>query len=192
MSRSSDDKPAGDNLILIGMPAVGKSTAGVLLAKCMGYAFVDTDLLIQTGEQARLEQIIAKIGLEPFCDLEARYILSLAVRRTVIATGGSVIYRRQAMVHLQALGKVLFLDIALAPLIERLNSPDARGVVHLPGQTIDMLYCQRRPLYLQYAHKTIDCTHCTPEQVVGKIVTAGDSFTKGRKDRGRHRRIEQG
>lgn len=164
---------AGNNLILIGMPAVGKSTVGVLLAKRMGFAFVDTDLLIQTGEQARLEQIIAKIGLEPFCDLEARYIQSLSTGRTVIATGGSVIYRRQAMAHLKVLGNVVFLDIAPAPLIERLNSPDARGVVHLPGQTIDMLYSQRRPLYQQYAHMTIDCTHCTPEQVAGKIVAAG-------------------
>jgi len=171
MQISLKDKPAGDNLILIGMPAVGKSTVGVLLAKCMGFAFADTDLLIQTGEQARLEQIISKIGLEPFCDLEARYILSLAVRRTVIATGGSVIYRRPAMEHLQALGKVIFLDIALASLIERLSSPDARGVVQFPGQTIDMLYSQRRPLYQQYAHATIDCTHCTPEQVVGKILS---------------------
>jgi shikimate kinase len=167
------NKPAGDNLILIGMPAVGKSTVGVLLAKRLGFAFVDTDLIIQTGEQARLEQIIAKIGLEPFCDLEARYILSLAAGRTVIATGGSVIYRRRAMAHLQSLGTVVFLDIEPAPLIERLNSPDARGVVHLPGQTVEMLYSQRRPLYQRYAHITIDCTHCTPEQVVGRIVTAG-------------------
>jgi shikimate kinase len=160
----------GDNLILIGMPAAGKSTIGVILAKRLGMAFVDTDLLIQTGEQARLEQIIVQRGLQSFCDLEARYIQKLACRRTVIATGGSVIYRQQAMAHLQGLGKVLFLDIALDPLIERLSSLDARGVVHLPGQTIDGLYAERHPLYLKYAHMTIDCTCCTPEQIVGKIM----------------------
>lgn len=162
---------SGDNLVLIGMPAVGKSTIGVILAKRLGFAFVDTDLLIQTGEQARLEQIIVRKGLNAFCDLEAGYIRKLSTRRTVIATGGSVIYRRTAMTHLRALGKVIFLDIEPAPLIERLNSLDARGVVYLPGQTIDSLYAERRPLYLQYAHVTIECTRQTPEQVIQKIVT---------------------
>ncbi len=163
---------AGDNIILIGMPAVGKSTIGVLLAKRLGLAFVDTDLLIQTGEGARLEQIIAKIGLETFCDLESRYVQSLNIERTVIATGGSVIYRAQAMAHLQTLGRVFFLDIRLAPLIERLNSLDTRGVVYLPGQTIEMLYTERRPLYQRYAHTTIQCTGCAPDQVARKIAAA--------------------
>ena len=174
MEPFSKKESSGDNLILIGMPAVGKSTIGVLLAKRMGFAFVDTDLIIQTGEKACLEQIIAKIGLQPFCDLEAGYIQKLSVQRSIIATGGSVIYRPQAMAHLQALGKVIFLDIALAPLIDRLGSLDARGVVYLPGETIDVLYRERRPLYERYAHKTIDCTHCTPEQVVAKIFAAVD------------------
>jgi shikimate kinase len=162
--------PASDNLILIGMPAVGKSTIGVLLAKRLGLGFIDTDLLIQTGEQARLQTIIAQSGLQRFCDLEARYIQALATERTVIATGGSVVYRHAAMAHLQALGRVLFLDIALAPLAERLDGLDARGVVYLPGQTIETLYDERRPFYQRYAHTTIDCTHCTPEQVVRKIL----------------------
>jgi len=172
MDAASKNESSGDNLILIGMPAVGKSTIGVLLAKRLGFAFLDTDLLIQTGEQARLEQIIAKIGLQDFCSLEARYIRKLSARRTVIATGGSVIYRKTAMAHLQALGRIIFLDSAPAPLVQRLNSLDARGVVHLPGQTIDMLYAERRPLYQKYAHTTIDCTHCTPEAAVGRIIAA--------------------
>ena len=165
-------QPASDNLILIGMPAVGKSTIGVLLAKRLGLDFLDTDLMIQTGELARLQTLIARDGLQRFCDLEARYIQALAPERTVIATGGSVVYRGGAMTHLQALGRVLFLDIALAPLTARLDSLDARGVVYLPGQTIDTLYAERRPLYQRYAHATIDCTHCTPEQVIRKIVAA--------------------
>lgn len=172
MDATSKNESSGDNLILIGMPAAGKSTIGVLLAKRLGFAFLDTDLLIQTGEQARLEQIIAKIGLQPFCDLEAGYIQKLFIGRTIVATGGSVIYRPRAMSHLQAMGKVIFLDIALAPLIHRLNSLDARGVVYLPGQTIDMLYRERRPLYQRYAQITIDCSHCTPEQVIGKIMAS--------------------
>ena len=165
-------QPASDNLILIGMPAVGKSTVGVLLAKRLGLGFLDTDLMIQTGEHARLQTLIARDGLQRFCDLEARYIQALAPERTVIATGGSVVYRQVAMAHLQALGKVLFLDTALAPLAERLDSLETRGVVYLPGQTIATLYSERRPLYRRYAHTSVDCTHCTPEQVVRKILAA--------------------
>lgn len=158
-----------DNIVLIGMPAVGKSTIGVLLAKRLGFAFVDTDLLIQTGERARLAEIIARIGLQPFCDLESQYVLDLSLDRTVIATGGSVIYRETAMAHLQSLGRVIFLDIKLTPLIERLNSLDARGVIYAPGQTINTLYSERRPLYRQYADSTVQCTGCTPEQIVQKL-----------------------
>ena len=161
----------GDNIILIGMPAVGKSTIGVLVAKRLGFAFVDTDLLIQTGEKARLEQIIARVGLDAFCDTESRYVQGLNVQRTVVATGGSVIYRAEAMAYLRSLGRVVFLDIGLAPLIERLNSLDSRGVVYLPGQTIEMLYAERCPLYRRYAHITIDCSGSTPEQAVNRIVS---------------------
>jgi len=161
-----------DNIILIGMPAVGKSTLGVLLAKRLGYAFADTDLLIQTGAGATLQHIIADLGVEGFCDLEAEHVQRINPRRTVVATGGSVVYRPQAMAHLQKLGCILFLDIKLAALAERLKGMDARGVVRLPGQTIDQLFADRRPLYRRYAQITIDCTHCPPEAVLQKVLAA--------------------
>jgi shikimate kinase len=95
----------------------------------------------------------------------------------VIATGGSVIYRPQAMRHLQQLGRVVSLDIELGSLVDRLNSLDARGVVYAPGQSIDMLYAERSPLYQRHACITVDCTHLNPDQVVGKIIAAvGKSF----------------
>ena len=158
------------NIILIGMPAVGKSTLGVLLAKRIGYAFADTDLLIQTGEGTSLKHMIHDRGTEAFCDLEARYVRRLSNRRTVIATGGSVIYRSQAMAHLTRLGTIVFLDIGLNPLARRLKQLDSRGVVRKPGQTIEQLYAERRPLYRKYAHITVDCSHCTPEEAVLKLL----------------------
>lgn len=161
---------AQNNIILIGMPAVGKSTLGVVLAKRIGFAFTDTDLLIQTGEGLCLRDIIEKVGTEKFCDLEAAYIRQITVRQTVIATGGSVVYRPSAMTHLQNLGCIVFLDIQLKQLAHRLQEMDARGVVYMPGQTIDHLYAERRPLYQRYAHITIDCTHCSVETAVQKVL----------------------
>ncbi len=158
------------NVILIGMPAVGKSTLGVILAKRLGFAFTDTDLLIQTGEGESLSSIIEKRGTQQFCELEAHYILQLSLEATVIATGGSAVYRSEAMAHLKNLGYIVFLDIGLTPLAERLREMDGRGVVRQPGQTLDQLYAERRPLYQRYAQITVDCTHCTPEVAVRKVL----------------------
>ncbi len=170
METASNVRSARDNIILIGMPGVGKSTVGVLLAKRLGFAFMDTDLLIQSGEGERLQQIIHTQGIRKFCDLESKYVCQIVAQGTVIATGGSVIYSPQAMVHLQTLGRILFMDIELTPLKKRLDSLDARGVVLMPGQTIDTLYAQRRPLYQGYAHLTVACTRGTPEAVVQNMV----------------------
>jgi shikimate kinase len=166
------DKLSHSNLILIGMPAVGKSTLGVLLAKRVGFAFIDTDLLIQTGEGKSLKRIIQERGSEGFCDLEANYVQRLSTKRTVIATGGSVVYRPQAMAHLAALGTIVFLDIQLAPLSQRLKQLDDRGVIQMPGQSVAQLYTERHPLYRKYARITVDCSHCTPDEALATLVDA--------------------
>jgi shikimate kinase len=163
---------ASDTIILIGMPAVGKSTLGVLLAKILGLDFIDTDLLIQIGEKKQLQQIIQVTGVDGFCDLEERYILTLSARQAVIATGGSVVYRRSGMEHLQRLGLLCFLDIDLPSLKERLGNLESRGVARKPGQTIDRLYAERQPLYQQYAQITIPCSGLTHEQAIGKLLKA--------------------
>ena len=133
---------------------------------------IDTDLLMQTGEGMSLKRIIYKQGREGFCDLEATYMQRLSTRRTVIATGGSVIYRSQAMGHLGNLGTIIFLDIQLDQLTKRLMQLDQRGVVRKPGQSVEQLYTERRPLYRQYAHITVDCSHCTQEEAVIKLIKA--------------------
>jgi shikimate kinase len=167
-----ENRASGDNIILIGMPAVGKSTVGVLLAKRMGFGYVDTDLVIQSGEQRRLHQIIETGGLAAFCDLEASYIRRIEAHRTVIATGGSVVYRKEAMAYLRNSGLIVFLDIGLPELKHRLLDLKKRGVVYAPGQTIDDLYAERQPLYRQYAHITVSCTALQPEAVVAALILA--------------------
>lgn len=157
------------NVILIGMPGVGKSTVGVILAKHLGFDFIDTDLVIQRREGERLQSLIRHHGLEGFKDLEARHLQQVAARKTVIATGGSVVYRDRAMAHLKGLGRIVHLDLSLEPLQKRLASLDERGVVRLPGQSIDAIYAERLPLYRRHAQITITTDHLNPDQVVKAI-----------------------
>jgi shikimate kinase len=159
-----------DNVILIGMPGVGKSTVGVLLAKRLKLAFVDTDIYIQTREGKSLQELIQLHGSVGFCDLEGNYILSLSATAAVIATGGSVIYIQAAMQHLQAGGQIVHLDLALNRLQKRLDDIDARGVVIGPDQQLGDLYAERKPLYSKYADMTIATDGLSPDQVVGQII----------------------
>jgi shikimate kinase len=148
---------ANKNVVLIGMPGVGKSTIGVLLAKQLRYSFLDTDLLIQSSEGKTLQRLIQKHGISGFCDLEEEYILSVAVSRHVIATGGSVVYGKAAMSHL---------DLSLDRLKKRLDDLDARGVAIAPGRNLADLYAERQPLYLKYAGQTVVTDGLTPDQVI--------------------------
>ena len=140
-----------DNVVLIGMPASGKSTVGVILAKLLGYDFVDTDLLIQREAGSRLSDIIADRGLDGFLALEEAVCLGVSVRRCVIATGGSAVYGAAAMAHLRDIGRVVYLDVDFDILRGRLRDIRGRGVVLRPGQTLEDLYAERALLYRRYA-----------------------------------------
>ena len=170
-----------DNIILIGMPGAGKSSIGVLLAKRLGYQFVDTDLLMQGEAHCRLQQIIAHHGLAAFKALEERVVCRLAVNRSVIATGGSVVYSDKAMRHLGQLGRLVFLDLPLEILQQRVPNMDTRGLVIDPGETFDALYARRLPLYRRYAELSILCAELCQEEIAAAIEGAlcGDSICPG-------------
>jgi shikimate kinase len=161
-----------ENIALIGMPAVGKSTVGVLLAKKMGLDFVDTDILIQAKEHKTLAQLIACHGMERFLEIEKQHLVGIECTGHVIATGGSVVYKPAAMHHLAKTCVTVYLAVDLAILKTRLSDVITRGVAIAPGKSIDDLYAERVPLYESYADLTIDCRHLAPEQVAGTIVQA--------------------
>ena len=161
---------ARKNVILIGMPGVGKSTVGVLLAKRLKFAFLDTDILIQTREGKSLQELIALHGTAGFCDLEGKYIFSISTGASVIATGGSVVYIHKAMEHLRASGRIVHLDLQLSHLQKRLDDMDARGVVIGPDQNLRDLYTERHPLYVKYADISISTDGLSPDQVVVQII----------------------
>lgn len=158
-----------DNIVLIGMPGAGKSSVGVLLAKRLGYHFIDTDLLIQGEARCRLQEIIARRGLEAFKTLEAEVVCQLAPQRTVVATGGSVVYSAAAMAHLQRTGRLVFLDLPLDELQRRVRNMDSRGLVIDPGETFVDLYARRLPLYRQHAELTIHCGGLSQEEIAAAI-----------------------
>jgi shikimate kinase len=160
------------NIVLIGMPAVGKSTIGVLLAKAVSRDFLDTDVYIQAREGRSLQEIIDREGPAEFCRIEERHILSLACRGKVIATGGSVVYSPAAMDHLRSCGAVVHLTLDLPAIRQRLTNLDSRGVVMAPGKTLDLLYEERMPLYGQYADFSVSCRGKTHEEIVAEIVLA--------------------
>ena len=143
-----------DNITLIGMPGSGKSTAGVLLAKLLGYQFLDVDLLIQEREGALLQEILDRRGTAAFLDAEVR---SLDCRRTVIAPGGSAVCREGAALHLKGLGPVVYLQVSLEELTRRVQNLSTRGIAMEPGQTLADVMAFRDPLYRKYADLVVDC-----------------------------------
>ncbi len=145
-----------DNIVLIGMPGVGKSTVGVILAKELGFQFVDSDLLIQRQEKRLLKQIIEEDGIDGFIEIENQVNRSIKTRSAVIATGGSVVYGREAMENLKGIGKIVYLRLSYEALKQRLGNLHGRGVIVRKGQTLLDIYQERIPLYEQYADLVID------------------------------------
>ena len=145
-----------NNIVLIGMPGCGKSTIGVVLAKVLGYRFLDADLLIQEQEDRRLSQIIEEEGIQGFDRIENQVNASIRAERTVIATGGSVVYGREAMEHLGTIGTILYIKLPYEEIQKRLGDLNERGITIKDGQTLLDLYRERVPLYEKYAHLTVE------------------------------------
>lgn len=157
------------NIILIGMPGAGKSTVGVVLAKKLGFAFVDSDLVIQEKEGKLLHEIIVQRGVEGFWTVEEDVNISIKTDRAVIATGGSAVYGNRAMEHFQSIGTVVYLKLSLDSIADRLGDLNERGVTLREGQDLIQLYEERAPLYEKYANITIDCEHLSIREIVGQI-----------------------
>lgn len=158
-----------NNIVLIGMPSCGKSTIGVVLAKAIGYRFVDSDLVIQERTGKLLSEIIEEEGLDAFNQIENDINASLVYEKAIIATGGSVIYGEEAMEHLRSIGTVVYINLPLETLKERIGDLNARGVSIKEGQTFDELYEERKPLYEKYADITVDVDGLSIREVVQKL-----------------------
>lgn len=158
------------NIILIGMPGVGKSTIGVILAKVLGYQFLDADLLIQQQEKKLLKDIISERGTDGFIEIENRVNAGIVAEHTVIATGGSVVYGKEAMRHLKEIGTVVYLEVSYHTIEKRLADIKGRGVVLRENQSLLDLYEERTPLYEKYADVKVTEEHLNVEQTIERLV----------------------
>ena len=159
-----------NNIILIGMPGVGKSSIGVILAKELGMQFMDSDLLIQEKERRLLREILDQDGVDGFLQIEEQVNSSIGAEKAVIATGGSAVYSEKAMRHLKEIGTVIYLKLEYEPLSRRLGNLHNRGVVLRDGQTLRDLFEERERLYEAYADIVVDETGRDIEQTLQAVI----------------------
>jgi shikimate kinase len=145
-----------DNIILIGMPGCGKSTLGVVLARKLGYGYLDTDSFISQREKSTLQDIIDKRGLNYFLDIESSVGSEIVCDRVIIATGGSMIMSEKAMDNLKSLGKVIYINVPIDELKRRLGNFSDRGIAMKNGETLDDILKKRTPYYNKYADLVVD------------------------------------
>lgn len=165
-----------NNLVLIGMPGAGKSTVGVILAKVLGCQFIDADLVIQNEEGRLLKEIIEELGPEGFIEVENRINASIQAENAIIATGGSVVYGKEAMEHLKEIGTVIYLSLPYTEVESRLSDMKSRGVVLKEGQSLWDLYQERTLLYEKYAEITIEESGLSVEETIEEILKTKDKF----------------
>lgn len=165
---------AKTNLVLIGMPGSGKSTIGVLLAKKTSRDFVDTDVVIQSHEHRSLQDIVDNDGYMVLREIEEKWVTWLTVEHTVISTGGSVVYSDKSMAHLASDGVIIFLDVSLDTLKQRITDYDQRGIARRPDQSFEELFEERSVLYRRYADNTIASDGINQDEVCAAILAALD------------------
>jgi shikimate kinase len=158
------------NIILIGMPGVGKSTIGVILAKYLSMDFIDTDLLIQNYCKSDLQSVIDNNGYRALRKIEENIIVSLSVANTVIATGGSAVYSAHAMNRLKKNGRIVYLRLHMKGLLQRIDNYATRGIACPPNQTFRSLYIERTKLYRKYGELTVDCKLKNHEEITAEII----------------------
>lgn len=158
------------NIIFIGMPAAGKSTVGVIVAKRLGYRFIDTDILIQEQEKKLLKEIIAEKGIEGFLEVEDRVNAGVEAEHSVIAPGGSVVYCENAMKHYKEIGLIVYLQISFDIINRRIRNAKNRGVVLKDRQTFKDLYEERIALFERYADVIVCEDGLSLEETVDKVM----------------------
>ena len=157
------------NIVLIGMPGVGKSTTGVVLAKNLGMSFIDSDLVIQEQKGKKLHELIEEHGLDGFLEIEEQVNCSISPRSAIISTGGSAVYSAAAMDHFNQIAIICYLKLSYEGIQERLGDLGERGGVLREGQTLKSLYDERTPLYEKYANLTVECENKNIREIVMEL-----------------------
>lgn len=161
------------NVILIGFMGSGKSTLGQKIAKGLHFDFVDTDELIVASAGKSIREIFADDGEDSFRIHETSILGSLAGRSgLVISTGGGIILRPENRAILKQLGFIVWLDAPEEVIADRVSRNSNRPLVQTenPRETIARLLDQRRPLYSETAHLSVDTGELDLEEAVHGII----------------------
>jgi len=159
------------------MPGAGKSTVGVQLAKYLGQDFIDTDILIQTQQEKQLQEILDSEGHLALRQIEEETLLGIQSKNSLISTGGSAVYSEKAMHHLKSLGIIVYLEVSLDVLKQRVTDEDSIGIARSKGQTFDDIYQERTPLYRQYA----DIIYNNNQNIdIAQLITTIEHFATGK------------
>ncbi|MBJ7898326.1 MAG: AAA family ATPase [Cyanobacteria bacterium RI_101] len=169
-----DGNLRGLNIFLIGMMGSGKSSVGQVLAGRLGYRFFDADIVLERVAQTSINDFFAREGESAFRDLESRVLGELAAQtRSVVATGGGAVLRRQNWSYLRH-GLVVWLSAPVAVLAERLRGDETRPLLKtedLEGK-LKTLLGEREALY-QEADLMIETTAAlSTEEVAAQILAA--------------------
>lgn len=169
VERSIEKKDLIPCVSIIGMAGAGKSTVSKELASHIDFALVDTDHYIEATYGTILQNIADTLTKEEFLDMEESCITRLQLRRCVVATGGSVIYRENTMKHLAELGSIVHIKVSLPLILERIACNPNRGLAIAPGQSIEDLFHERENLYQKYAHYTVEADKLNPTECAKQI-----------------------
>lgn len=172
-----------NNLIFIGMPAVGKSTVGIVVAKRLGMNFVDVDLLIQEQENKLLREIISEVGQDGFLKIENQVNADVKANNSVISPGGSVIYCKEAMKHYKEIGTIVYLKASYQTIKRRIHNPKKRGVVLRNGQSFKDLYNERVPYFEKYADITVCEDGCRIEDTIENVIKAVKKYRRQKRQK---------
>ena len=162
--------PEDSCITFIGMAGAGKTTVGRLVARSLDWAFADSDHIIEATFGAPLQTIADSMSKDAFIDMESEVVCGLHSTRTVIATGGSVIYRERSMEHLRRFGPVVYLDVPMPVVLERIARNPDRGLAIAPGQTLEELFREREELYRRYADVTVAACGVTPAESARRVI----------------------
>ena len=165
------------NIVLIGMAGAGKSTVGQELARLSNLGFVDVDNLIEEDRKSPLQDLLKNLGVSGFRQVEENALLSLACHNHVVATGGSAIYSEAGIEHLKTYGMLVYLDVSLSLLKERVGDFSSRGLVKTDNQNFEQVFKERQPLYANHADLMLDCTGRSVTDICNAIQTQlSDTF----------------
>ena len=163
------------------MPGTGKSTLGKLLSKALSQHFIDTDDLISDRLKMPMQLALDTLGFDAFSSVEQRILLSINEMKAVIATGGSAIYQKEAILQLKKTAIVIHLSASYETLTQRIENFSSRAIAMSKDMSFQDLYDERMPLYEAVAdiHFITDQYEYTLEESLELILNEICAFRRG-------------